>query len=103
MSDVELHSVVKRDTHTVESFETEQHLVSSSTVGIGVEANVFVDELFSVLPVLEEPSPTFPIHSETKIGHVTNDLSLALFEWSEVSDSGPGDRSGMRINSKTQQ
>jgi hypothetical protein len=64
--------------------------------------NVFVDELLSFIPFLEEPSPTFPINSETKVGHVTNDLSLA-FEWSEVSDSGPGDRSGMRINSKTQQ
>ena len=51
-----------------------------------------------ILTLLEEPSPTFPVHTETKIGHVTDDLSLT-FEWSDVSDSGPGDRSGLRLTS----
>jgi hypothetical protein len=75
--------------------------VSSSTERIGIEPDVFVDELFGFLPDLEETSPTFAVTSETKIGHVTDDQSLS-FEWSEVSDSGPGDRSGIGINSKTQ-
>jgi hypothetical protein len=43
--------------------------------------NVFIDELFSVLSLLEETSSTFAVHSEAKVGHATGDLSLT-FEWS---------------------
>ena len=100
MTDVEVHRVLEWDTNSVQPFETEQHLVTTTTVGIGVEADVFVDELFSLFSILEEPSSTFPICTETQVGHITDDLTLTG-EWCKMGDVGPGDTSQGEINSNT--
>jgi hypothetical protein len=43
---------------------------------------VFVDELLSLVLLLEELTTAFSISTETQIGHVTDDLTVS-FEWSD--------------------
>jgi hypothetical protein len=46
-------------------------------------AGVFVQELLSLVPLLEEVTTAFSILTETQVGHVTDDHAVSL-EWGEV-------------------
>ena len=62
-------------------------------------SNVIVMETFCFTPLLEELTTTFPVSTETKVGHVSDDLTVS-FELCDVGNDGPGDRSLTQINSK---
>ncbi|MFY9925521.1 MAG: hypothetical protein WCA95_04480 [Opitutaceae bacterium] len=62
-------------------------------------SNVIVEEPFCFIPLLEELTTTFPVSTETQVGHVSDDLPVS-FELRDVGNGGPGGRSMTPINSK---
>jgi hypothetical protein len=76
VSEVELHDLVERNPHGIESLQRKHRLVTKTGEWIDGKMDVFIEVGLGTRLVLEEPFPSFAVGSDPEDGCPPDDLTV---------------------------